>query len=93
MEHKEQEQHLRMSEVCRMLGMNRMTVRDMIWRDELPGAYQLNQRGDWRIPLSSVHEWLRKRREAIEPKAFGAHYKKDEHSSAEKPKKVLETRQ
>ena len=48
---------LRPREAAIFLGVHVNTIKRMLHAKQLPGAYRIGIRGDWRIPRSSLHEY------------------------------------
>lgn len=53
--------YLRRTDLERRLRLSRNTVSRKLHRGEFPGAFQVNGRGDWRIPPSGLREYIEQR--------------------------------
>ena len=48
-------------QVARELGVNRETVRIMMFDKKIPGAFQLLRNGAWRISREDFEKWIKAR--------------------------------
>jgi hypothetical protein len=51
---------VRPSLVARTLGLSSNFVRQEIRDGQMPGAFQIGSRGDWRIPFTSAQDYVRR---------------------------------
>lgn len=53
---------LKAVEAARELSVHVNTIKRMLHRGELDGAYQVSTRGDWRIPRQVLEDYRRRKR-------------------------------